>query len=191
MRASHPAQNHLSSPRMPTEQTEQKNAEGTGPDWASWLQRHSGRLFFFAVHWNAEDPEDALQHALVKTAHAVAEGRCDADDNAILRYAFITLRSKLHRAHRDMERRYAGERAWGEEMHLLESDEATEEECRCVEAAVRKLPPEEAEVVVLHLWEGMTFQDIGELLDINRHTAAARYRRALTDIRELITHFQQ
>ena len=152
-------------------------------DWAGWLERHGGKLFYFAVHWNAEDPEDALQHAVVQTARAVAEGRCEADETAALRYAYTALRTRLYRAHERCEHRRAGETAWGREQVLLTSTDSTEEECRRVEAALAQLPPQEAEIVVLHLWENMSFIEIGGLLDLNRNTVSARYRRALESIR--------
>ena len=171
------------------EQTQHAEPDTPGTDWAAWLQRHGGKLFYFAVHWNAEDPEDALQHTMVQTARAVAEGRCNGDDTAILRYAYTTLRHRLNRLHRESERRRKQESAWGNEMCLLHSDNATAEECRRVEEALRLLPPEEAEIVVLHLWEDMTFQDIAELMNLNRGTVAARYRKALTGIRELLDRF--
>lgn len=173
------------------EQTQHSSAREPGTDWAAWLQHHGGKLYYFAVHWNAEDPEDALQHAVVKTARAVAEGRCESDDTAILRYAYTTLRHYLNRARLKGMQRRVGESAWGQGMCLLQSDEATTEECRKVEAALRRLPPEEAEIVVLHVWEDMTFLEIAELLEINRNTVASRYRRALTGIRELLDHFAE
>lgn len=175
---------------MSTEQTACGNADAAQPDWEAWLQRHGGKLFYFAVHWQAEDPEDALQHTLVQTARAVAEGRCEPGDTSILRYAYTTLRNQLNRLHRESRQRRERETAWRREQCGVQSNAATEEECRNVEEALRKLPPEEAEIVVLHLWEEMNFQDIAELLGIHRTTVSSRYRKALTDIRKLLTHFQ-
>ena len=38
---------------------------------------------------------------------------------------------------------------------------------------------EQAEVVVLRIWEGMTFAEIGEVLEISQNTAASRYQYAM------------
>ncbi len=50
---------------------------------------------------------------------------------------------------------------------------------RAVWLALRSLPTEQSEVVVLKIWEGLTFQQIGDVLELSPHTAASRYRYAL------------
>ena len=44
---------------------------------------------------------------------------------------------------------------------------------RAVWKALRQLPTEQAEVVVLKIWEEKTFAEIGEVLDISPNTAAS------------------
>lgn len=172
---------------MKREPTQESSDDTPALDWGTWLQHHGGKLYYFAVHWNAEDPEDALQHAVVQTARAVTEGRCEAAADAALRYAYTTLRHRLHRVRAQQEQRQRSESAWGREHPLLTADDATEEECRLVEKALQQLPSEEADIVVLHLWENMSFKDIAVLLDKNRNTVAARYRKALSALRRTIT----
>ena len=50
---------------------------------------------------------------------------------------------------------------------------------RAVWKALRQLPTEQAEVVVLKIWEGITFAEIGEVLEISQNTAASRYQYAM------------
>jgi RNA polymerase sigma-70 factor (ECF subfamily) len=57
-----------------------------------------------------------------------------------------------------------------------------EETYREVWSALRKLPTEQAEVVVLKIWEGMTFAEIGEVLELSPNTAASRYQYALAKL---------
>ncbi len=52
--------------------------------------------------------------------------------------------------------------------------------------AVRELPPEQAEVVVLKVWQEMTFAEISAVLDISPNTAASRYRYALAKLRAVL-----
>jgi RNA polymerase sigma-70 factor (ECF subfamily) len=54
-----------------------------------------------------------------------------------------------------------------------------EEFIRSVETALRGLPPEQREVVVLKIWGELTFAQIGDALAINPETAASRYRYGL------------
>lgn len=176
---------------MKCEPTQETSDDAPALDWGTWLQHHGGKLYYFAVHWNAEDPEDALQHAVVQTARAVTEGRCEAEAEAALRYAYTTLRHRLHRVRAQQEQRQRSESAWGREHPLLTADDATEEECRLVEKALQQLPSEEADIVVLHLWENMSFKDIAALLDLNRNTVAARYRKALSTLRHTLTFLNE
>lgn len=48
-----------------------------------------------------------------------------------------------------------------------------------IRAALDKLPPAQSEVVVLKIWENMTFLEIGEVLGESANTAASRYRYAI------------
>jgi RNA polymerase sigma-70 factor, ECF subfamily len=50
-------------------------------------------------------------------------------------------------------------------------------------AALGELPPDQRAVVHLKLWEGLTFEQIAELLGIPLNTAASRYRYGLDKLR--------
>lgn len=55
-----------------------------------------------------------------------------------------------------------------------------------VRAAIRELPPAQGEVVVLKIWEGMTFLEISEVLGESPNTVASRYRYALEKLTYLL-----
>lgn len=59
--------------------------------------------------------------------------------------------------------------------HRLDADEIR----WSVRRAVQQLPALQAEVVVLKVWEQMTFAEVAVVLDIPADTAASRYRYAL------------
>jgi RNA polymerase sigma-70 factor (ECF subfamily) len=54
-----------------------------------------------------------------------------------------------------------------------------EEVYREIWLALRRLPVIQSEVVVLKIWEEMTFAEIADVLDISPSTAASRYRYGL------------
>ena len=59
-------------------------------------------------------------------------------------------------------------------------DQAEQKESfRAVWLALRQLPVRQSEVVVLKVWEGLTFAQIGEVLAVSPATATSRYRYAL------------
>lgn len=55
-----------------------------------------------------------------------------------------------------------------------------------VRRAVRRLPPSQAEVVVLRIWEEMTFLEIATVLGQSPNTVASRYRYALEKLTRLL-----
>ena len=64
-------------------------------------------------------------------------------------------------------------------------DELDQEDThRAVWTALRTLPSEQSEVVVLKIWEEMKFIEIGQILDISPATAASRYRYAMEKLEE-------
>jgi RNA polymerase sigma-70 factor, ECF subfamily len=56
-----------------------------------------------------------------------------------------------------------------------------------LEQALQQLPAEQREVVHLKVWEGMTFQEIGDVTGEGLNTAASRYRYALEKLRAFLT----
>jgi RNA polymerase sigma factor (sigma-70 family) len=59
----------------------------------------------------------------------------------------------------------------------------TEEQQRAVWNAVRSLPPEERELVLMHFAEGLTQSEIGERLGVHQTTVLRRLKRALAAMR--------
>lgn len=60
------------------------------------------------------------------------------------------------------------------------------EAAESVRNALNKLPPLQAEVVVLKIWESMTFAQIGAVLGVSPNTAASRYQYALEKLTPLL-----
>ena len=50
-------------------------------------------------------------------------------------------------------------------------------------AALAALPREQREVIVLKLWNGLTFEAIARLFDLSPNTVAGRYRYGLSKLR--------
>lgn len=72
------------------------------------------------------------------------------------------------------------------EWESLRWFEKTPDETPVERSAMRclaELPVEQREVIVLKIWHGCTFEEIGGLLEISPHTAAGRYRYGLQKIK--------
>jgi RNA polymerase sigma-70 factor (ECF subfamily) len=59
---------------------------------------------------------------------------------------------------------------------------------RLVWQALASIPAEQSEVVVLKVWEQLTFAEIGDVLGIAPATAASRYRYALDKLAQKLHH---
>lgn len=55
-----------------------------------------------------------------------------------------------------------------------------------LERAIVQLPPEQREVIHLHVFEGMTFQEVADATEESINTAASRYRYAIEKLRTLL-----
>ena len=58
---------------------------------------------------------------------------------------------------------------------------------RQLQLAIKQLPEDQREIVILHVWGELTFGQIAEVLRISSNTAASRYRYALNKLREHMT----
>ena len=67
-----------------------------------------------------------------------------------------------------------------------------EETYRAVWSALGTLPAEQAEVVVLKIWEEMTFAQIGQILETSPNTVASRYQYAMAKLtKRLLTQHRE
>lgn len=128
-----------------------------------------------ALTRNRADAEDALQSGLVRIAK---KPHCLAAADKPWAYLVRVIRNE---ALKIVQRRKKGVslagilKAWRPDQCELELAETREQ----VQRAVSQLPPEQAEVVVLKIWEEFTFAEIADLIGESPNTAASRYRYAL------------
>lgn len=66
----------------------------------------------------------------------------------------------------------------------LESPPGMQDVAIAIESALRALPEEQREVIVLHLWGGLSFSEAAGALGVSPNTAASRYRYGLAKLRE-------
>jgi RNA polymerase sigma-70 factor (ECF subfamily) len=108
-------------------------------------------------------------------------------------YLYSCVRSAALDQGRTDRRRSAREKstAQGEEL-MFDFPVEHGQRQEAIEAALGQLPADQREVVVLKIWAGLTFVQIGETLAISPNTAASRYRYALirleTELSEEVAH---
>lgn len=62
----------------------------------------------------------------------------------------------------------------------------TKEQCDHIGLALTKLPAEQRETILLHLYAGLTFQEIADANELSINTVQSRYRYGLTKLRDLL-----
>ena len=130
-----------------------------------------------ALTGHRADAEDALQNVFVKLARRGGSLASIADLEA---YLHVAVRREALR----LVNRRPRLSAESEFTLLAARNGLPAEEVVRVNLALRDLPAEQREVVILHLYDGLTFRRIGEILEIPADTAASRYRYAREKLKE-------
>ena len=147
---------------------------------------HAQALFAFLLNFTRDetDTRDLMQGIFVRLAREPGLLRRARDERAFL----IRL---AHNAAIDLIRR-RGARQRREDRVAVEStpifassSEPDESTFRAaLSSALAELPPDQRAVVHLKLWEGLTFEQIADVLDLSPNTAASRYRYGLDKLRQ-------
>lgn len=141
-----------------------------------------------AITRNQHDAEDAVQTVLVRIARQPA---LLAGVNCPWAYLLQMARNEsLLIARRKQRCTAAGnltDLATQRRVDELEREDAY----RAVWTALRTLPTEQAEVVVLKIWESLTFAQIGEVLQMSPNTVASRYQYAMAKLTRRLTRHQR
>jgi len=130
-----------------------------------------------------EDAEDALQETFLGLARAGVTTVRDLQPylfQAARRQAIAVMR---RRRRRDQETEAAALVSWIDTETCPQEHRALAID---IDRAVRALPPDQREVVSLHLSQGFTFREIAAMCGVSQNTATSRYRLALAKLREAL-----
>ncbi|MEO5722433.1 MAG: sigma-70 family RNA polymerase sigma factor [Chthoniobacterales bacterium] len=156
----------------------------THEDWKICFAEAAPGLVLFARQFvrSGADAEDIVQEAFVRfwrQQHSVQNRALLF--SAVRSIAFDLLRKDARRA-----RREAVVVADAEHASAPQFDTTTDTQ-QALARAVDQLPAEQREVLVMKIWNELTFADIGSVLGISQNTAASRYRYALGALKKNLT----
>jgi RNA polymerase sigma-70 factor (ECF subfamily) len=152
-------------------------------NWRNCFSEVAPGLLLFARQWvqSAADAEDIVQDAFVKfwrRNHDIA--------NRGLLYAAVRSLS-LDFIRRDARRARREATVLAETEPVIEPHFEFEDDTQsALAAAVESLPRDQREVLVLRIWNDLTFSEIAGALGISQNTAASRYRYALTNLKKTL-----
>jgi RNA polymerase sigma-70 factor (ECF subfamily) len=151
--------------------------------WKTWFQLHGPKLLLCARQWTrcAADAEDVVQDAFVRFWRH--QRGLPGDPLALL--VTSIRRAACDLARRESRRDAREERAGSDAASYFLPGASVEfdERRATIESAMRRLPAEQRDVLVLKIWGELTFEQIGVALEVSPNTAASRYRYALDALR--------
>jgi RNA polymerase sigma-70 factor (ECF subfamily) len=150
-----------------------------GPDLlARLMDEQAAALMLYARQWSAA-PEDVVQEAFLKLA---ALPRPPANP---LPWLYRVVRNAAVSAGRSERRRRRHEAvAAARAPAWFRAADPAGLDARAATAALQALPAEQREIIVAHLWGGLTFEQIAEVAGCSSSTAHRWYAAGLAALRE-------
>jgi RNA polymerase sigma-70 factor (ECF subfamily) len=152
----------------------------THENWKTSFSELAPGLLLFARQWvrSGADAEDVVQEAFVRFWRQ----KRDIDNRGLL---YATVRSvALDVIRRDSRRARREAEAYADADQSVEPQFAADNESQLLLAgAINRLPHEQREVLVMKIWNELTFAEIAQALGISQNTAASRYRYALATLK--------
>lgn len=146
---------------------------------------HAERVFRYAWSITKEESlaEDVVQELFLKLARDVSSITGARSEAAML---LTMTRNLAVDALRRAKSRDTTQKRWAAELpewfEIAEDQDLAHQQARLT-AALASLPEEQRSAVHLHVWEGLTFREIGEMTGLPTQTIVSRYRYGLTKLR--------
>ena len=164
----------------------------TAEPWRICYRELAPKLLLFARQWvgTLSDAEDVVQNAFVKFWRHQPEAGAEHYPllySAVRTAALDMLRSQQRRIRREADPAVDVLR---EDGAWLDTSIERQDEAVWIEQAIRGLPPEQAQVLVLRIWGELTFAEIAATLDESINTVASRHRYAIEALRRTLKSYE-
>jgi RNA polymerase sigma-70 factor (ECF subfamily) len=150
-----------------------------GPEQlAELVDRYGATLVLYARQW-CDCPEDVVQAALLK----LVRGRTPPEN--LIPWLYRVVRNGAIDASRAARRRrhYEASAAESAPKWFAPSYDPTGLDARAAALALAELPTETREIIVLHIWGGLTFEQIAQTVGSSAATCYRRYAAGLDLLR--------
>jgi RNA polymerase sigma-70 factor (ECF subfamily) len=147
-------------------------------DLALLVDLHAAPLILYARQW-CDAPEDVVQDAFLKLVSRAPPPR------DVVAWLYRVVRNGALDARKMARRRIGRESAVARSsnrwFHEAQVDGLDSQD---VVAGLGRLPLEQREIIVAHLWGGLTFEQIAEVSDCAASTAFRRYTAGIEALRK-------
>jgi RNA polymerase sigma factor (sigma-70 family) len=145
------------------------------------FESHAAVLVLYARQWSST-PEDVVQTAFLRLA-AVTRW----PDDPVAWLFRVVRNAAIDQAKAEVRRRKHEVQAAGQvERWFHPAPDGLGIDAQAATAAVQSLPEDEREILVAHLWGGLTFEQIARLVGQSPATCHRRYHSALSRLRQLL-----
>jgi len=141
------------------------------------VDEHAASLELYARQWCAA-PEDVVQDAFLKLVTQKQMPR------NVVPWLFRVVRNQAISVLRSAQRRRRHETLAAELHPCLFSESPAALDPDVATHALQNLPEEQREVITLHLWGGLTFAEIAEVIDSSTSTVNRWYLIGINHLRE-------
>jgi RNA polymerase sigma-70 factor (ECF subfamily) len=142
------------------------------------LEEHASSLVLYARQWCAA-PEDVVQEAFCKLA-----AQRQLPDNLVPWLYRVVRNAAISAARADQRRRHHETIAASRTPSWFTASAGTGLDVEAATLALQALPLQQREIIVAHLWGGLTFEQIAELTGTSTSTAHRWYLAGLSALRE-------
>lgn len=172
----------------------QRAGKGDAQAFNALMSQQEGRMYAVALRMcgNHEDAQDCMQEAMLRIFRAISSFKGQSTFSTwVYRITMNTCLDELRRAKRRKatsldERLEAGwspvDTGDSPERHALRSEQR-----RAIDRAIRLLPEDMRSAIVLRDIQGMSYEEIAEILSANVGTIKSRISRGRSRLREILS----
>ncbi|MCX7871932.1 MAG: RNA polymerase sigma factor [Verrucomicrobiae bacterium] len=176
-----------------------ENSRQIDSNWIVRLyEQESARLILYgrALGLSLDEAEDVLQETFLALI------KLETSPSQPLNYCLRSFRNRALNLKRNLWRRVKHEfelllffklNSTAEEWFFHstnENDVEYDNLSELVTKALKSIPLEQREVIVLKIWHNLTFEQIAECLNISPNTAAGRYRYGLEKLKKIFCDYE-
>lgn len=144
---------------------------------APLIDRYAPALILYARQW-CETPEDVVQQAFLDLVTQPSPPR------EPVAWLYRVVRNGAIDADRSHRRRLRREAEVARHVRWFREPEVDGLDAEVAVEALQKLPLEQREPIVAHLWGGLSFEQIGSVAGCSASTAYRRYAAGIAALRE-------
>jgi RNA polymerase sigma-70 factor (ECF subfamily) len=145
------------------------------------LDEHGPALALYASQWT-DAADDCVQEALIELA-----AQRQRPERVVAWLYRVVKNRALNTARGNRRRRRRETRVTADRFAAFGgSDGFDRDEITAATEALNRLEDDERELVVMRIWGGLTYEEIGAAIGVSTATAHRQYERALTKLRTLL-----